>query len=260
MKFFCTILLVFVTHISFAQFGESIRTGRPGQAIGAFTVGKNVIQLQQGLDFHSLIDTDFPPNTYLSHNVIRFGISETVELSALIEYQNVNSKTDSSTLTLNGLSNMHFGFRVHLNNQKGWIPTTGFQMRLKLPGISSDFGTNSVASIMVFVANWRLPKNMRFGTNWVLSYSGNDPSATGKYVLNFGFPLYKNWSGFVENYGQIRETKFQTRFDGGLAYMVNKDVQLDLSAGYGNNQNVQDYFVSTGVSYRFLNFRKGHEE
>jgi hypothetical protein len=62
---------------------------------------------------------------------------------------------------------------------------------------------------MVFVANFRLPKNMSVASNWVLSYNGNDSYTIGKYVLNFGFPIYKKLSGFVENYGQVNQSVFQ---------------------------------------------------
>jgi len=108
---------------------------------------------------------------------------------------------------------------------------------------------------MVFVANWRLPKSMSFASNWILSYSGDDPYPTGKYVFNFAFPIYRKLSGFVENYGQLSQKIFQTRFDGGFAYLVNNNVQLDMFAGYGSNQSVNDYFVSLGVSWRVVSFR-----
>jgi hypothetical protein len=106
------------------------------------------------------------------------------------------------------------------------------------------------------VANWNLPKNMSIASNWILSYNGNDANPTGKYVLNFGFPIYQKLSGFIESYGQINNNIFQTRFDTGFAYLVNNNFQLDISSGFGNNQNVTDYFISTGISWRVLNFRK----
>lgn len=256
MRIIKTLLLLFISQTAFGQFNETIRTGRPGQAIGAFTVGKNILQFQQGLDYYSFADTKFPPRGFVSNNVVRFGILETVELSALIDYQYENTKFDTNSVSLSGLSNLHFGFRLHINDQKGWIPTTGFQMRLKIPKVSNDFGSTQLATVMVFVANWSLPKSMSIATNWILSYNGNDHYPTGKYVLNFGFPIYKKWSGFIENYGQVRQNIFQTRFDGGFAYLINNNMQLDLSAGYGNNQSVQDYFLSTGISWRITNFRK----
>ena len=235
-----------------AQFGEIIRTGRPGQAIGPFTVGKNVLHFQQGLDYYAVSNFANKNYGFVNNNVIRFGILETVELSTLIEYEYNNSETNLSSIESSGISNLHLGFRVHLTDQKGIVPTTGFQMRLKIPSISKDFGSKSLAPIMVFVANWNLPKNCSLGTNWILSYSGNDIYPTGKYVLNFGFPIANKFSGFVENYGQLHQFTTETRFDGGFAYLLNNNVQFDISSGYGNNKGVKDYFISTGISWRIV--------
>ncbi len=248
-------LLLTVSYNSFSQYNETIRTGRPGQSIGPFTVGKHLLQFQQGVNYYSIEDT-YPIKGFVSNNVIRYGISETIELSTLIDYQNENTSFGNDTSTNRaGISNLHFGFRAHINEQKGWFPVTGFQMRIKFPSISNDFGTKYVAADMVFVANWVLPKDMSLITNWIMSYSGNEPIPLGKYVVNFGFPIYKRLSGFMGNYGQINQSVFQTRFEGGFAYLINNDLAIDLSSGFGKNQGIKDYFVSTGVSYRFLNFR-----
>lgn len=255
-KLLFLLLFQIVTLNIFAQYNESIRTGRPGQAIGAFTVGKSVLQFQQGVDYYSFVAVKHKPTGLLSNNVVRYGILENVELSILVDYQNEQTQSDTTAVTLNGISNFHCGFRVHLNDQKGWIPTTGFQMRIKYPSVAKDFAANNLATVMVFVANWSLAKNLSFASNWILSFSGNDAVPTGKYVLNFAFPIYKKWSGFIENYGQIRQAVYQSRFDGGFAYLLNNNVQLDISAGYGDNQGIKDYFVSGGISWRIVTFRK----
>jgi|GEM_PF-410793 hypothetical protein len=256
IKFSATAFFILFTKTIFGQYCETIRTGRPGQAIGAFTVGKSVLQFQQGVDYYSIASQKYPPRAYVSDNVIRYGILESVELSALIDYQYENTKFDTNSLQSSGFSNLHLGFRVHINDQKGWIPTTGFQMRIKMPKVSNDYGANQLATVMVFIANWSLPMNMTLASNWILSYNGNDPYPTGQYVLNFGFPIYNKLSGFFENYGQVSQGLFQTRIDSGFAYLINDNVQLDFSTGYGNNQKIQDYFVSTGISWRIASLRK----
>ncbi|MBS4044278.1 MAG: transporter [Chitinophagaceae bacterium] len=253
---FLLIFCISVTQISFAQFNTVIRTGRPGQAIGAFTVGKNVLQFQQGLEYGGITNNNTAPNTFISNHVVRYGIAETVEISALVDYQNDHKNENNVIINKSGISNLHLGFRVHINNQKGILPTTGFQWRLKIPNTSNDYPTQNIGSVMIFVANWSLPKDCGLSTNWIYATSGNNTPATGKYVINFSFPIHNKWSGFIENYGQLQQSIFQTRFDGGVAYLINNNVQLDASAGFGNNQGVKDYFVSTGISWRLLPKRK----
>lgn len=238
------------------QFNERIRTGRPGQAIGGFAVGKKVVQFQQGIEYFSSYTNGYNQQRYLSNNVIRFGIMENLEISTLIDYQFEKRKTDSLKWFLNGVSNFQLGFRVHLNDQKKWIPATGFQFRLRMPDISEDYKVRNLAPVVIFVATWSLPHETLLSANWIIEYDGNSPVATGKYIINYSFPLSGKWSGFIENYGQLRGTKFQTRFDGGIAVLVNNNIQFDLSAGVGQNQEIRDFFAGVGISYRFINFRK----
>ncbi len=249
-------VLVFASQVLHGQYNESIRTGRPGQAIGAFTVGKNILQFQQGIDFVSFTNPLYTPLGVTSNNVVRFGILEAFEISALVDYQYDRQSYETETEIQSGLSNLHLGFRAHINDQNGWIPSTAVQLRLKMTCLSEEYQINHMAPAMVLVAGWGLPQDLSITTNWILTYSGNDPVPTGKYVLNFAFPVYKKLSGFIENYGQVRGSVFQTRFDGGLAYLVNNNFQLDLAAGFGSNQEVRDYFVSTGISWRIASFRK----
>jgi hypothetical protein len=44
--------------------------------------------------------------------------------------------------------------------------------------------------------------------------------------------------------------QFNPYFDGGFGYFVNNDLQLDVLGGYAANNNVEEYFVSVGLSWR----------
>jgi hypothetical protein len=254
-------LIIFISIFRFsigaqAQFNETIRTGRPGQSIGAFTVGKNILQLQQGLEYNVAKYASYSNSSYITNNVVRFGLLENFEISALVDYRSDKNKDSSFSKSLNGLSNLHLGFRFHIKQQKGWIPSMGFQMRLRIPNISNNFGTKNLAPVMVFIANWSLPKKFSLATNWILSYNGFDAYPTGRYVCNVGYQINPKWSCFIENYGQYHIKDFMTRYDGGFAYRLSNNVQLDLSGGYGKNKDLEDYFISAGISWRVVSMRK----
>jgi hypothetical protein len=249
------VFLISPSNKLYAQYGDVLRTGRPGQAIGAYTVGNNILQYQHGFEYNSYTNSSYSPYGFNTTQIIRFGILEALEISTLIEYQYQEQKFETETTYQSGIKNLQLGFRFHINDQKGWVPATAFQMRLKMPSISKDYESKYLAPIMIFVTNWGLPKKMNIATNWVLSYNGNDAIPTGKYVVHFGFPIYNKLKGFTENYGQLKGSVFETRFDGGFAYLINNNFQLDLYGGYGSNNGVQDYFVNTGISWRIVNFR-----
>ena len=78
---------------------------------------------------------------------------------------------------------------------------------------------------------------------------------TGGYVVNLSFPITEKLGGFVETYGnynpnQYGEDDFSILFDGGLAYLLNPDLQFDVSTGVGDNDGVNSWFVDLGVSWR----------
>ena len=58
---------------------------------------------------------------------------------------------------------------------------------------------------------------------------------------------------FVEGYGRVpqqREDDNQLRMDAGLTYLINNDVQVDLSGGIGLTDNAPEKFVALGLSFR----------
>ncbi len=238
-----------------AQFSETIRTGRPGQSIGPYAVGKGVLQFQQGIEHHNFDGPFIKLSTFSNNHVVRFGVSKRIEVSGLINHS-VTQPRVSNLIQKKGLTDIHLGFRVNLNSQQGVLPSTGFQARLALPKVSEDYGSEYLAPNMVFVASWTLPKDMGITTNWILTYDGNSPSPIGQYILNFSFPIYGNWSGFIENYGTRTNTSTTTFFDGGLAYLVNNNLQLDASGGYSINNETETYFINAGISWRILNYHQ----
>ena len=59
--------------------------------------------------------------------------------------------------------------------------------------------------------------------------------------------------GFVEYFGGVktRGEDDEHSVDGGFTWLVNDDLQLDLSAGVGLNHAAPDFFVSAGFAWRY---------
>ncbi len=238
-----------------SQFNETIRTGRPGQAIGSYTVGMGIFQVQSGFDFFQSDNknTGLKVHGILNNTVLRFGLTESFELSASVEvkaerFSLLNADTDQ-----HGLSALDVGMRYHIIDAKGLRPNVGFQIRARLPFSSPDYKTKDIAPRMILVVSQRLSKTFFLITNWGANWSGNDSAPTGTYVLNLSFPFNSKLGAFVENYGSFQQGTATTNFDTGLAWLLTNDFQLDLYGGIGSNRGVNEYFLSTGVSWRSYN-------
>jgi len=121
---------------------------------------------------------------------------------------------------------------------------------VRLPVLSEDYKIDNLAPRFIIVTGQKLSETFTLTTNWGGSWNGNNSMGTGFYIINLSFPIVGQLGGFVENYGDVNDGDFDTRFDAGFAYLVNNDLQLDLLGGLGKNDGFSDYFVSVGVSWR----------
>jgi len=243
--------------IAHSQYSETIRTGRPGAAMGAFTVGHKVFQIQTGANFGRMAwgaDQKIP--TAHTIVVLRYGILERLEVSGLIAYsKNGLSDLENFELDQQGVSAAQIGFRVNIRDGQGSGPNIGFQSRLKLNILSEDFDQARLATVSMLAVTQKLGNKVGLAANLGISWTGGEEDDPfGLYALNFSMPINRKVSVFIENFGVIRD-QFETRFDTGLGYLINNNFQLDTSIGYGNNHGVEDMFVDFGFSWRTVGQR-----
>ena len=253
MRILLSFLISFITLTSsVAQFNETIRTGRPGQAIGAFTVGSGIFQMQSGFDYFGSKNSkaDSKNNGLLNNTVMRYGLTEQFEISTLLEYKTERITEGNNKTNQKGLSAFDVGMRYHIYTGKGLIPNVGFQIRMGLPILSEAYQINDLAPRFIVVTSQKLSNTFNLITNWGAAWNGVDSKPLGTYVVNLSFPFNDRFGSFVETFGGYGRGNFLINFDTGLAWLLTPDLQLDLYGGYGNNYGIKDYFVSTGVSWR----------
>lgn len=245
-KFIYAAVFFLIAYQAQAQFNETIRTGRPGQSIGAFTVGHGIFQVQSGIDYFSSSGGTSSANGYLSNTVMRFGLTEPFEISALIEYKIEETNAEN----LSGLSALDLGMRYHIYTGIGLVPNVGFQVRWRLPKLGGDYEIRNIAPRFILVTSQKLSDKILFITNWGAAWNGENASPNGTYTLNLSYAFTNKFGAFIESYGNIYQSDWDTFLDGGFAYLVNEDLQLDISSGIGKNEGIQDFVVSAGVSWR----------
>jgi hypothetical protein len=247
------ILLQFILAIKVhAQFYETIRSGRPGQSIGAFTVGKNIFQVQSGIDHFGYTNDESQSegNGILANTGLRFGITEAFEVGAYLEYKSESVKDNTLKYAPQGFSNVVLGLRYQISVGKGLIPSVGFQLRVKLPSNDAYYKTEYIAPSFVFVTSQQLSSSWLLITNLGSSWNGNTAAPMGLYTVNLSCAITSKFGAFIENYGNYKEGVFETRMDTGVAWLVTPNLQLDLLGGIGSNHGLKDYFISTGFSWR----------
>jgi hypothetical protein len=257
MRLLLLFFLLVIPLCSQAQYAETIRTGRPGAAIGAHTTGRKVFQVQTGVNFgqNSWDPSQKLPNSH-SLTVIRYGLLERLEVSAVVGFSRVKwSQLEQHDFDQKGLSAAQIGFRINVRDGQGKGPNIGIQSRLKLNVLDEDFEQQRLASAHLLAVTQKLTSKLGLAANIGLSTSGNeDDHPSGIYVLNLNTMVNQKISVFIENYGAFGQ-QFSSKFDTGLGYLINNDLQLDASVGYGKNDGVQDMFVDFGLSWRTVGSR-----
>ena len=147
-----------------------------------------------------------------------------------------------------GLVGMRFNI---LNPEDPKKPALGFQFDLNLNVASEDFKSDYIAPKLLLLHSQALSNRLGLTTNWGILWNGNDATPRGLYTFALTYALDDSWSLLLENYGELEDGDFDTRFDTGVGYLLSNDIQLDLGAGYGKNDGTSDYFVDLGVSARF---------
>lgn len=250
MKKILTCILMLAPMCLFAQYGETIRTGRPGQAIGGFALGKSVFQMQTGYNFNqrNVGETE----TFITSNttVLRLGVTEKIELSGLINWQTESYTFEGQNAgNSGGVSNTQFGGRINLSENDGWVPTIGFQARVLLKFQSEIYERDELGTKFVLATGNRINDRFSLTTNWAVSWLGNGQNPISLYVVNCSYSINDKFGTFGECYGRLDD--FSANFDTGLSYLVNKDFQLDASVGWQGEEGVTDWFVDVGISWRF---------
>jgi hypothetical protein len=258
------LIVIGLSTVSLAQEAEQIQSDRPGQANSANTVGYKNLQIQMGYNhnndvFNGGVSGTFGTSVNSFSPLFRIGLFEKTEIGLGYNFASIKNYLNSDEIgdTQNDGS-YTLNIRQNLLNGKNNVGI--------LAGYNSNFEKNfrdKTPYNLAFQALSSHSLSERFGlsTNLIYNVDVNPTIATNQslaYVLNLAYSVSDKVGVFIENYGQVGDA-WRPLFDGGIAYLINNNFQLDLSLGYGPNYNAQrSYFIDFGLSYRLIDiFRKG---
>lgn len=243
-----------------AQYSETIASGRPGAANGAGTVGKGVLQFQTGVQFDNVSDTRDSSSWNIknvSENlVIRFGVRERFEVSAVINHINSTEfiREGEESIYRKGINTSTIRARTRINENMAM--QVGLETRLR----GKDYQIENLAPRFRLMYNTKLGENASLTTNLGGFWTGNSNIPRGFYVFSYSLALTKELSLVAESYGDFIRSGINNYFDVGLGYYLNNDLVIDVNGGWGKNYPYKSYFVTAGISYRIITRYRPEEE
>ncbi|WP_273567062.1 transporter [Maribacter halichondriae] len=275
------LLHVFILPIfGISQYTDVINSNRPGLSVSAYAVGKNVIQAEVGGFYeqsdHSLLNTQ--SNIWGGDLSLRYGLLfEQLELNYEGTYQTQNVDF-SNTLTnerFTDFSRNRLGLKFLIYdryknpernkpNLYSWRKNYVFQLKNLIPSVSLyggatfNLGDNpfyvgdpTVSYRGMVATQSRLTPRFVLITN--IAYdriSTNFPELSYLASISYAFRNPK-WSAFVENQGIKSDRYSDVLIRGGVAHLLNEDLQVDMNMGASFKNTPSRIFVSMGASYRF---------
>lgn len=237
------LIFCLISNFSFSQTAESIRSGRPGNASGAFSVGKNVFQLENGIIGYS----DFSNSSSLANSLyMRYGISEKVE---------VNLTTDLSIAS--GSSQLGYG-GPNVGLKFNWFDNHADRFSFGTV-LSHNFGSlwdgslNATSINNIFIYN--ITEKFGVNVNVQVDYQGESKTLESFAILNFGYSLPDNNSIYIEGTQYLLQSSF-TNLRLGWSKLLTDNFQVDVTLRYDQidsaNPKRFDPGISFGFSKRFL--------
>ena len=238
---------------------DPLSADRPGVTNPPDVVAPGAIQFEGGLSFERDTRGGGPNvNTItVPEGLVRVGLLPPLEFRVsadgyvLEERSGGNDESSGSDLAI--------GSRARLLDQKGIRPATAIEFDLSLPTGSDAVTSDGVDPSGLLLVEWEFCD--RFALDGNLGFAsvslGQHDSGRAFQVapsLSLGASIGARANVFIEYYATFsdRGVADQNAVDGGFSWLVDDNLQLDVSVGAGLDDAAPDFSVSTGVAWRLF--------
>lgn len=277
-------LLLAMPFFGVGQYTDVINSNRPGRAVSAYAVGKNVVQLEGGVVFeqqdHALLNTQ--SGIWGLDYSLRYGLLfEQLEINwegtfqnQHIDFENFGTSENRTDFYRNriGLKFLLYDrYKSPLRskpNLYSWRKNNLFQLSNLIPSVSLYAGANllfgdnpfylgdpTVSPRVMVATQSRLTPRFVLISNIAYDRIGSDfPEWNYAVSISYAFRNPK-WSTFVEHQGIKSDRYADVLIRSGVAHLLTEELQMDVNLGASFKNTPSRIFISVGASYR-LDFHK----
>lgn len=251
---------------------DTIETDRPDFTEASSVVGDGVTQFELGYTFFydDAENEDLITRTHSAPEILsRIGLNDWCELRVGWTYLWEEIDDAGVRSTGDGAADLYLGTKLFLMEQDVWIPEASLIVQGTAPtgagrfsADHAEFGMNLLYG-WDLIADWTCAGSTGFNTSRepiedavlgpVLDI--DDHHAIFQQSFTVGIPITDRFRGYTEWFmlattGKADEVA-EHYFDGGFTYLATDDLQFDIRAGVGLNDDAQDFFVGSGLAFRF---------
>ena len=239
---------------------DTIVTDRPDVAESSETVGALRFQLEAGLLALTEKHDGQRTSSLRTPTKLRFGVIDPLEIhveTAGFAWDDVSGGADGSQ-SHTGVGDFEFGFKAHLCDQQGFIPSTGLLFGLMTPLGSGRFTDSSYRLRPTFAFDWDLTEAWAVGSNFGFTVPLDDRDRASD-LFRFALAVGRTWSPllptlrtYVEifNFTAFDDGETELAVDGGFTWLVRPNLQLDLTMLVGITGSAADIGGGLGASIK----------
>lgn len=278
------LFFAFLPALLHAQYTDVINSNRPGRAVSAYSVGKNVVQAEVGLLYEQQDNADLnsDSNIFGTDYAFRYGLLfEQLEINLEgsfitqnITYPDFGIEGKLTNFSRNRLGLKYLVFDPYKNAERNkpnlysWRANNVFQWKNLIPAISLYGGANFLFGDNPFYpgdpslsyrggvnTQSRLSPRVVLISNIAYDRIGTD-FPEWRYALSVSHAFRDpRWSIFVEGQGISGDRYSDIILRTGVARLINPNFQVDFHLGSGFKNSPSRIFAVLGFSYR-LDFHK----
>lgn len=268
-------LIVFlIANLGFAQHTDIINSNRPGESQGAFAVGKTVLQVEAGLvgamEEHKLLRYESVGGGM--DLAVRYGaFKEQLEFIGSMQYFIDQYDTSLGNYNRYGIRKMELGAKYLIydpyknfeekKNIHSWAANQKFNWKKLIPAVSvyagasfefdpfNQFNEPTISPKATLITQNQLGRAVLV-TNFYVDKIGTEFMNYG-YIVTGTYALNRYWSAFLENRGYIGDYYSDGIIRGGLAKLLNDNLQIDASISHNIKNTPKIAYASIGLSWRY---------
>jgi hypothetical protein len=240
---------------------EPLVTDRPDFTEASSTVGRGVMQIEGGYTY--TYDSD-DTGSFKAHSfpetLLRVGVlAEWLEFRIAWNYaEERETQFGGPSVLSTGSEDLYLGFKIGLTGQEGILPEMALVPQMTVPTGSSEFSAGETLPGVNWLYGWDINDWLSTGgstqANRALDDATGDPflEMAQSWTINYGLAewlgMYTEWFVIAPDGADTNPTEHYA--DGGFTFLVTNNVQLDIRAGVGLNEDADDYFVGSGFAIR----------
>jgi len=242
-KTFVALLLFGIAFGAVGQDDGPISAERPGFSSSPIAIAAATWQLEFGYQFsHDRSGADIDDHT-LPLLLLRVGLADRVEFQ--FGWAGV-SWTDVNGVSLRGANDASLGLKWQVTD-KNASTLIGLFAGFTMPVGADEFSSNEVDPAVGLFWSHSAAGDL-FGT---LLISESNDDAVASNAIGASFSLDGGMGAYVEYVGTFGANGGpQHSVNGGMTFLANNNLQLDLHAGLGLNDRATDIFIGLGAAYR----------